>query len=549
MQMLSGGAKNIAANVKLINDLNVFPVPDGDTGTNMSRTFMSGVESALKIQSDSIGAIAKELSHGSLLGARGNSGVILSQILKGIQSEISDKTSLNVIQLLNAYKKGVEQSYHAVVNPVEGTILTVFREAVEYAEKNITEDSSIEDFYKYHIEGAKIVLPKTKEMLPALKEADVIDSGGAGYLFIAEGMFKALSDPDFEPLGNSDVLEMETLPSSDIDISAFTRDSELEFGYCTECLLRLQSSKVDPENFDIQIIIDYLNSIGGESIVAYKEEDIIKLHVHTPNPGFVLTELRKYGEFLTVKIENMALQHQEIINTQNGESKKVKKGEHKKFAVVAVANGNELKKLFTEYGADAIVDGGQTGNPSAQAFIDAFETLDADHILVLPNNSNIVLTAKQAQNLYKKSQVHVLPSKSIQEGYSALMIISPLYDDVESLLEDVNEAMQNVIPCDVALAIRDANIQGQSIKKGQYLGMSKDSIISVGDDKVQTLISLLQGIENISDKEIITLFTGKDITPLEKEEAESLIKKNFKDLELSVIEGNQEVYSFLVSIE
>ena len=586
-RMLSGGLKNLKANSKTIDDLNVFPVPDGDTGSNMSSTFAAGFVEAEKHQSEKIGEVAEKLAHGMLLGARGNSGVILSQIFKGIQLGLSGYDSVNVSQLLSAYEKGVEQSYHAVVKPVEGTILTVFREATEYTKNCLNESSTIEDFYKAHLLGARIALPKTKDILQALKEADVIDSGGAGYLSIAYGMFHTLINPKYNPAESKEYADSNTgfngAPVSNadfdsistnekagapaVDISAFTRDSVLEFGYCTECLLRLQTAKVKEETggsiegFDVNIIINFLNEMGGESVVAFKEDDIVKLHVHTPNPGTVLNELRRYGEFLTVKIENMALQHEEIIKSGadsaagkaggsgSGKSSSAKKAEHKHIAIVCVANGDGIKKAFTDFGADIIIDGGQTGNPPASAFIDAYKQLNADHILVLPNNSNIILTAQQSASLYSETQIHIIPTKSVQQCFSALAVINPLAEDVEAMLEDVQETVDNVVSGDVAVAIRDAELCGKQIKTGDYLGMFGEKVVSVTKDKLSALMEMLAAIEDIDDRELLTLFVGKDVSQEEADKAEELMTEKYPDLEITVYNGGQDVYSFLAAVE
>ena len=588
LRMLGGGLKNLRANSKNIDDLNVFPVPDGDTGSNMTSTFSAGVVQAEKAASNNIGEIATALSRGMLLGARGNSGVILSQIFKGIQLGLKDFDEVNVNQLVAAYEKGVEQSYKAVVTPVEGTILTVFRESVEYAKNCLNENSTIEDFYKAHLLGARIALPKTKDILQALKEADVIDSGGAGYLSIAYGMFHTLINPKYDPAESKEVADSNTgftgAPVSNaefeegaasekanvpaVDISAFTRDSVLEFGYCTECLLRLQTVKVQKEtgstieDFDINIIINFLNGMGGESVVAFKEDDIVKLHVHTPNPGNVLNELRKYGEFLTIKIENMALQHEEIIKSgadsaagkaggtkAGGSSSSEKKKIHKHIAIVCVANGEGVKSVFTDFGADIIIDGGQTGNPPASAFVEAYEQLDADHIVVLPNNSNIILTAQQSAELYSGAQIHVIPTKSVQQCYSALAVVNVLAEDVEEMLGDVTEALENVVYGDVAVSIRDVELCGKNIKKGDYLGMFGEKIVSVQKDKLAALMEMVSNMEDIEDKELFTLFYGKDVTKEEAEKAEEMISEKYPDLEVTVYDGGQDVYSFFASAE
>ena len=544
-RILTGGAKNLRANVQKINDLNVFPVPDGDTGTNMCITFETGLEETAKTASGDICDCAHALSHGSLLGARGNSGVILSQFFKGLEKGFKSYKQVTALDLIDVYKTAVAQAYHAVVNPVEGTILTVFKESVNYAESRIDSSSEIEDFYREHLKGAEEILPKTKEMLDVLKEADVIDSGGAGYLCIAEGMYNSLIDEDYNPLaGNEGVNQKNDAPA--VDISAFTRDSELEFGYCTECLLRLQTKKTDPDNFDIQKIVDFLNEMKGESIVCYKEDDVVKLHVHTPNPGDVLNELRKYGEFLTIKIENMALQHQEIVNKQDAEAEKP---EHKKLAVVAVADGEGIKQLFTELGADVIINGGQTGNPPVKAFLEAFDKVNADYIAVLPDNSNIMLTAKQAKELYKKSEIIVLPSKSIQHGYSALSVINPFFDDIEDFVSDVQETIDGVTALEVAGADKDANLNGHNVAKGDYIGIEGDKILCVTENRTDALYQLLEQFKEIDDKELLTVFCGKDVTEEEKNKIEKDLQEKYSSMDVTVLDGGQDVYSFYVSLE
>ena len=297
-RMLIGAAENIRANSSEINDLNVFPVPDGDTGTNMTKTFEGGIAAIIDLADATVSEVAARFAHGALLGARGNSGVILSQFFAGIAEGVDGHDTVNATDLIAACRAGVAKAYGSVVNPTEGTILTVFREAVEGVSDRIGEDITIEEFLVDYINEAKRSLARTKEILPVLKEADVVDSGGAGYLYIASGMYAALTGESASDIYHFSSDDGEGAP---LDISSFTRDSVLEFGYCTEFLLRLQSAKVDPDSFDVKTVISYLESIGGESIVAYKTDDVIKVHVHTFDPGLVLCEMRKYGEFLTFK--------------------------------------------------------------------------------------------------------------------------------------------------------------------------------------------------------------------------------------------------------
>lgn len=540
LSLLKAAARNLQANCQIVNDLNVFPVPDGDTGDNMLKTFQSGLESAIKKTGNNIGEVAKAFSQGALLGARGNSGVILSQFYKGFEEGLNLKEEVSATELNDAYKSGVEKAYHAVVKPVEGTILTVFKQAGEYASSLTNSDSSIEDFYKAYLDGINKVLPKTKEMLSVLKEADVIDSGGAGYLYIVEGMYKVLLDPSYTDSSDVPALENKV---QEIDIDAFTRDSVLDFGYCTECLLRLQSAKVNPDTFEIKPILDYLDSIGGDSVVCYKEGDVVKLHVHTPDPGKVLNELRKYGEFLTVKIENMALQHHKIIKSEK------KKSPRKKLGIVAVSNGDGIKSLFREMGADEIIEGGQTGNPSSKEFIDAFESVNAENIIVLPNNPNIILTAEQAKEIYKDSKVYVIKTHSFTEGNAALALINPFFEDIDEMLNDVNEGISEVVNVSVAQATKDAVIDSKVIKTGDYLGMIEKDIVTVNPDRKEALMDMISKVPDIKDKELCTLFSGKDVPEDELTIIKERISKMYQDIELVCYEGGQNIYSYLISFE
>lgn len=539
-EMLLCGAMNIKANSAAIDDLNVFPVPDGDTGSNMCKTLENGIQNITDPEGMTIGEVADAFARGTLLGARGNSGVILSQIFKGIQTGLDGYEKVDAASLAKAYQEGIKQSYSAVSNPVEGTILTVFREGTEYASRMISPESSIEDFYRFHLEKARDTLSHTKEMLPALREADVIDSGGAGYVCIAEGMLEALSSG--KPVEKILLSQPAAPAAPKTDFSAFSRDSLLQFGYCTELLLRLQSSKVDVDNFHIGRITDFLDSVGGQSVVAVKDQDIVKIHVHTMNPGIILNECQKYGEFLTVKVENMALQHEETL--------KLKNIQRKKCAVVAVSNGKGLSDVFRSLGADAIVDGGQTSNPSAGDFINAFSSIDAQNIIVFPNNSNILLTAEQAARLYDRAVVHVVHTRSMQQGYSAMSVLTPSFDDIGALISDLQEAADNVVSGEVAKAVRDAQIGGTDVRQGDYIAFfGKDEIIADEPDKLTALMDMLKAIEDIGDKEILTLFFGLDVSPEEAEEATARIGEEYPDLQLDVFNGQQEVYSFMVGIE
>ncbi len=541
-RMYIGAAETIRSNCDYINELNVFPVPDGDTGTNMMRTIEGGVSDVINLTDDAnVAEVAHKFARGSLLGARGNSGVILSQIFAGIEEGLSKCDCATVLDFVNAYKSGVKKSYGSVMNPTEGTILTVFREATEFACAKVSAESTIEEFLSLHIEEAKRSLARTKEILPVLKEADVVDSGGAGYLCIASGMYAALT-------GEEEFLAYEfengAARQEPVNFDAFTRDSVLEFGYCTEFFLRLQTAKTDPEKFDIKLITDYLESVGGNSIVSYKTDDIVKVHVHTNDPGLVLTKMREYGEFLTVKIENMSLQHNE------GEMAEVApKKERTAVAVLTVATGEGMCELFKSMGANGIISGGQTNNPSADEFLKAFDEVNADDILVLPNNKNIFLTAKQSAELYDKSRIHIIPTASLMQGFAALSVITPELDDINTMIQSANEAAKNVIDAEITYAVRDAVVGGVEVKKDDYMAISSHEIKATAKTAEDALLKMLESVEDIDDYAVITVFVGIDVSENVRAEITETLEDKYPDHEIIVYEGGQEIYSYLVAIE
>ena len=546
-ELVINGAKNLRANYEEVDSLNVFPVPDGDTGTNMCRTIEGGIASVKDLDEKNLGELGKKLSKGMLLGARGNSGVILSQIFRGICRGFDGKESVDALGLVQAYKMGVTQAYGAVVTPVEGTILTVFREATEAAAKVIKKTSTINEFFEAHLKQAVKTLKNTKELLPVLKEANVIDSGGAGYTYIVKGMVKFLDGEKIEA-ELSTVEETNESSSSPADFNAFTADDVLQFGYCTEFILRLQNSKVNVDEFDVQTIIDVLNGddIKGDSIVALKDGDVIKVHVHSKDPGIVLHKMRAYGEFLTTKIENMALQHNETMSEEEHETKK---REHKKYAIVAVASGEGIKKQFEAFGVDVVVSGNQTMNPSTEDFIRAFKQIDADNIIVFPNNKNIVMAAKQAATLYKGSHVVVAQSVSIPQCYSALTMLDFSSDDLELIMGTFNEAMRNVVSGEITTAIRSTKVHGVFIHKNDHMAIIDGRIVYSSIYKNRIVYELLKRIPDMDDRQVLTIIYGKDVSEDEKKKNMDLVKAKYPYLEVGAIDGGQEVYKYLLAVE
>ena len=548
--LVVSGAKCLRDNIEEVNNLNVFPVPDGDTGTNMCHTIEGGVASAKGVDSEKLSDICKPMSSGMLLGARGNSGVILSQIFRGICKGLQDKEEATALDLVRAYELGVKQAYGAVVTPVEGTILTVFREATEYTAEHIDFSSTINDFYHFHLQKAAQSLANTINLLPVLKEAGVIDSGGAGYVRIVEGMIKFLEGEEVDLSFIEDSKsETSVETAATVDFSAFGPDDELKFGYCTEFILRLQNSKVDIENFDIQKVIDILNGddIKGDSIVALCDDSVVKVHVHTKDPGKVLDHMRKFGEFLTIKIENMALQHNEQIGDTELEAERLK--EHKKYAVVAVATGDGIKQQFTEFGVDVIIDGGQSMNPSTEDFIKAFKSLDAENIIVFPNNKNIIMAAKQAATLYKGSHVEVIGSTTIPQCYSALTMLDYSSDDLTIIVGNFKEAIDRVSSGEITTSIRNTTVNKVEIKKGDYIGILDGKLLVSNKEKLEALKSLISKVKDIDEKEVLIILCGKNVSEEEKESLQEMLSDSFPQLECGVMDGGQDVYDYLFSIE
>ena len=532
-EMIKGGAQNLRVNAQTVNDLNVFPIPDGDTGDNMSLT-MEGGNAALSgiTASAALCFIAEKFASGALLGARGNSGVILSQFFAGVAAGLSGVEHANAATMAKAFQCGVKQAYHAVLTPTEGTILTVAREATEYAVDHLQENTSLEEFFANILFGMNESLKHTPELLPILKEAGVIDSGGAGLVYILEGMFKILRGEEIAEANNAPAPEAPT-----VDFSLFTADSTMIFGYCTECLLQLQNSKVDAENFPVATISDFLSSIG-DSIVAVKNGTVVKIHVHTMTPGKVFEFCQQFGEFLTVKVENMTLQHSEVAE------KKPEVQEHKPFGVVAVAAGEGIKETFLSLGADFVVEGGQTMNPSAEDFLAAFDTVNADTIFVLPNNGNIVLAAKQAAALYEKSNVRVLESKTVGDGYAALTMLDFESGDADEIEENLRFAMEGVITAQVTRSVRDAHLGGLDIAKNDFIGFVGKEMLADAPTLQAVCTDLLDKLD-MTDREMMICICGKDASAADVDAVRAYMQAKHPTTELFEIDGGQDVYPFL----
>ena len=531
--MIENGAIHLGNHYTDIDALNVFPVPDGDTGTNMSMTFSAGVKDALACGSDRVDEIAKRLSKGLLMGARGNSGVILSQIFRGVYQSFDGKKDISGLELAEAFVNGSRVAYKAVMRPVEGTILTVIRESADYTLAFATgkEDVTPLEVLEYLVKEADESLKRTPELLPVLKEVGVVDSGGAGLLLVLQGFAMALRG---EFLEKSEAAAVEGAQSA--------VESE-EFGYCTEFIIQLSDQGM--KTFKEDALKESLSRIGN-SLVVVQDDDIVKVHVHTLTPGDALNLGQRYGEFLKLKIENMSVQHENImVNAQE----EFKDHPEKEYAIITVAAGEGLSNVFKELRADVVISGGQTMNPSTEDFVEAINSCNARHIFVLPNNSNIVLAAQQAESICDADQVEVivLPTKSIPQGYAALINFNPEVD-AQTNRENMMAAVEHVKTGQVTFAIKDTTYEGLEIKENEYMGIKeKDIIVSLPDKTASTRYLLSHMIDE--DSELVTLFTGEDVSEEECSEIEAYLEEHYPDVEVEVIDGGQPVYSFIISVE
>ena len=550
-KMAFGGAARLRSNADEVNKLNVFPVPDGDTGDNMRMTVESGIAAIENLDSDDLSEVMKVLSHGMLLGARGNSGVILSQFFAGISKGLAGTKKADPAILGHALELGVKQAYTSVMTPTEGTILTVAREAVEYAVERITPQSTLRSFFADLVGEMHASVDRTPEILSVLKEAGVVDSGGAGLFYIMDGFNRVLNG---EEVSQVEEAAPQTTAKPAIDFSAFGPDSVMTYGYCTEMLVQLQNSKVDVKSFDIEALKEFLGSIG-DSVVAFKTESIVKLHVHTFTPEKVLAHCHTFGEFLTIKIENMTLQHTEsteevsfVMNT-DAPVESDPAAEMKQYGVVAVSNGEGISALLKELGTDEVVPGGQTQNPSTNDFLDAFSRVHAEHIFVFPNNGNIVMAARQAASLYEDATVHVIPSKNIGTGYVGISSIDFENPDPQAVIAQVEAAMQRVTAGYISPSIRDADMNGVHIHKGDTIGIIEKEIVVSEADMMTATTKLAKQLLDGPDKFMLTVFTGKDATAENQAALSEHLTESCPSAEVYFIDGGQEIYPFIFVAE
>ena len=544
-KMFLAGAKNLEANKEWINELNVFPVPDGDTGTNMTLTIMSAAKEVAGLESVNMETLAKAISSGSLRGARGNSGVILSQLLRGFTKGIHDTEEIDVITITEAFQKAVATAYKAVMKPKEGTILTVAKGFADKAtELALTENVEMEELLETSLKYAEEVLAKTPEMLPVLKEAGVVDSGGQGLVQVLKGAFDAY-------LGKEVDYTIEKPESTGEPVQADTRtEADIKFGYCTEFIIMTRKPMLQEEE---QKFKAFLESIG-DSIVVVADEEIVKVHVHTNDPGVAITRALTYGELSRMKIDNMREEHREklirdaekVAAAQAAEQPK-KTMPHKEVGFISVSIGDGIGEIFKGLGVDYLIEGGQTMNPSTEDMLNAIAEVNADTIFIFPNNKNIILAANQAQALTEDKKIIVIPTKTVPQGISAIISF-----DAAKTPEENEEAMKEAISLvktgQVTYAVRDTHIDDKEIKEGNIMGIGDHSILAVGEDIAEITKETI-GLMIDEDSELISVYYGEDIT---EEDAHALgdeLQEQYPDCEVEVYEGGQPIYYYVVSVE
>ena len=547
--MVEIGEMRLSENAEFVNSLNVFPVPDGDTGTNMMLSFKSGAERVANSTATTVGDLAQDLAKGLLMGARGNSGVILSQLFRGFSKAVVGKDVITGEELAQAFTNGVETAYKAVMKPVEGTILTVARESAKRGVRKLETSNDIIEVMGSVLRGAEKSLAKTPDLLPVLKEVGVVDSGGQGLVFIYNGFFEALT---------GEAVPVQSLQSNKIDLTSVAHHEsgvdyehvstgDIKFGYCTEIMVKIGEGETVVDTFDYDTFRNYLNELG-DSLLVVADDEIIKVHVHTERPGEVMNYGQRFGSLMKVKVDNMRLQHEEVLKTDY--TAKVKEAAEKQkaeYGIVAVAAGEGVQELFKSMGVTTIINGGQTMNPSTEDILQAVKEAHAEKVIVLPNNKNIQMAANQAAEVSEDVAVAVVATRTISEGLASLLAFNP-----EASLEDnqaaMSEQMALVSSGQITNAVRDTNIDGVEIKKDDFMGIVDGKIlVSIADRKEATLATVEKMIDD--DSEILTIIYGEDADASEVEEITEAVEAKYTDVEVEVHEGNQPVYTYLLSVE
>lgn len=540
-EMVGLGAHHLYENADYVDSLNVFPVPDGDTGTNMNLSMSSGAKEVAANTVEHIGETAKALSKGLLMGARGNSGVILSQLFRGFSKAIENEAQIDGKQFADALQYGVETAYKAVMKPVEGTILTVAKDAARLGVEKAEETTDIIEVMEAVVAEAKESLDRTPDLLPVLKEVGVVDSGGQGLLYVYEGFLASLKGEELPVRSNID--QMEDLVSAEHhrNVQDFMSTEDIVFGYCTEYMVKFEADKLAEHPYDEEAYREAL-SAHGDSLLVISDDEIAKVHIHTEQPGDVLTMSQQYGSLINIKIENMRQQHIDIV----GEQEQVKKQEKHPYAIVTVAMGSGVAELLRSVGASVVIEGGQTMNPSTEDIVKAIEDVGAEKVLILPNNKNIVMAAEQAAE-HLNIEAAVVPTKTVPEGLSAVLAFNP-EASVADNKEAMTEAASYVTTAQVTHAVRDTSIDGIEIKKDEFMGILSGKIVTTNPNIADVTKSLLQQVID-EDSEIVTVLYGEDVTEEDATEIVDFIEEHFEDVEVEMHNGKQPLYPYIISVE
>ena len=542
-KMFLAGAANLEAKKEFINELNVFPVPDGDTGTNMTLTIMSAAKEVQSLENADMLTIAKAISSGSLRGARGNSGVILSQLLRGFTKEIREHKEIDAVILAKACERATATAYKAVMKPKEGTILTVAKGISRKAEELAETTEDLEVFIPEVIKYAEEVLAQTPEMLPVLKEAGVVDSGGQGLLEVIHGAYDAFLGKEI------DYAAIEASGGTKMVKPSQQAEADIKFGYCTEFIIMTEKEFTDKNEAEFKA---YLESIG-DSIVCVADDDIVKIHVHTNDPGLAIQKALTYGQLSRMKIDNMREEHQEKLikdaekAAAQQASEKKKKEPRKPVGFIAVSIGEGMNGIFRELGADYIIEGGQTMNPSTDDMLSAIDEVNADHIFILPNNKNIILAANQAQSLTDDKDIIVIPTKTVPQGITAIISYMP-EADVDTNIEALEEAIKNVKTGQVTYAVRDTHIDDKEIHEGDIMGIGDRGVLAVGQSVEETTKEMLAQLVD-EESELISLYFGQDVLEEDAENFAQEVEELYPDVDVDVHMGGQPIYYYVLSVE
>ena len=540
------GAANLEAKKEIINELNVFPVPDGDTGTNMTMTILSAAKEVSNIASPNFENLSKAISGGSLRGARGNSGVILSQLFRGFTKEIKSVTVIDAPILARAFQKATETAYKAVMKPKEGTILTVAKGLSDKMNELACENGDLEEILGQVLEHGRYVLSQTPEMLPVLKEAGVVDSGGQGLIEVLSGIYDCL-------LGKEIDLTAALGTTTTAKVEADTTQADIKYGYCTEFIINIEKKFDNGDELNFKA---YLESIG-DSIVVVADDEIVKVHVHTNDPGLAIQKALTYGSLSKMKIDNMREEHKEklIKEAQKAEAEKKAAEEaakkpaepKKKYGFISVSAGAGLSEIFEGLGVDVVIEGGQTMNPSTEDMLNAIDKVNAENVFILPNNSNIILAANQAQSIVTDKNVYVVPSKTIPQGITALINFDESAD-AKANFDNMSSEMKNVKTGQVTYAVRDTSMDGKEIKQNDIMGIGDKTILSVGKDIEETTIDMLSQLID-EDSELISVYYGEDVSSEQVDSLTAKLEETYPDLDLEVHSGGQPIYYYIVSVE